>query len=108
MTSPGSANAAPSGATTLTSEQRQKWDRDGYLILPQFFGPDIVDPINGLIERLSHPSARSTELAGRVVVDLLAGLRTGACGWPTRRTRPSTPGQIQRPVLECDVIRDAI
>ena len=57
----------------LTREQKEKWERDGYLILPQFFGPDIVDPINALIEQLSHRSARGNEIAGRVVVDLLAG-----------------------------------
>src|ERR1700754_4286737 len=68
-----SGPAAHTGATALTSEQREKWDRDGYLILPQFFGPDVVDPINGLIEHLSHRNARSNEMAGRVVVDLLAG-----------------------------------
>src|SRR5262245_16489202 len=57
----------------LSREQKEKWDRDGYLILPQFFGADIVDPINALIERLSHRTARSEDIAGRVVVDLLAG-----------------------------------
>src|SRR6185503_10112598 len=72
-TLPGSGNAAHAAAAALTSEQREKWDRDGYLILPQFFGPEIVDPINALIERLSHRGARSDEMAGRVVVDLLAG-----------------------------------
>jgi len=57
----------------LSREQREQWDRDGYLVLPQFFGADIVDPINALIEKLSHRSARSNEIASRVVVDLLAG-----------------------------------
>src|SRR3954466_4592332 len=60
-------------AAALTREQKENWDRDGYLILPQFFGADVVDPINALIERLSHRGARSEEMAHRVVVDLLAG-----------------------------------
>src|SRR3954454_21888610 len=64
---------ARAGARALTPEQKEQWDRDGYLILPQFFGPDIVDPVNALIERLSSPGARSAELANRVVIDMLAG-----------------------------------
>ena len=60
-------------AAALTREQKENWDRDGYLILPQFFGADIIDPVNTLIERLSNPGARSAELANRVVIDMLAG-----------------------------------
>src|SRR3954465_990123 len=94
-------------AAALTREQKENWDRDGYLILPQFFGAEIVDPINALIERLSHRSARSNEIAGRVVVDLLAGSAH-------RRMRlAAAPDEaFERPVkfndlfLECDVIRN--
>ena len=60
-------------AAALTREQKENWDREGYVILAQFFGADIVDPINALVERLSHRGARSEEMAHRVVVDLLAG-----------------------------------
>ena len=94
-------------ATALTSEQKEKWDRDGYLILPQFFGTDIVDPINGLIERLSHRNARSNEMAGRVVVDLLAG-----SAHRRMRLADAPDEAFERPVkfndlfLECDVIRN--
>src|SRR5438270_6367735 len=63
----------PAHAAALTREQKAQWDRDGYLILPQFFDAEVVDPINALIERLSHRGARSNETASRVVVDLLAG-----------------------------------
>src|SRR5688572_9438008 len=73
ITLPAGGTSARAGASPLSPEQREKWDRDGYLILPQFFGPHIVDPINALIERLSDPSARQSELAGRVVDDMLAG-----------------------------------
>ena len=66
-------SGARTAARALTPEQQQKWDRDGYLILPQFFGPDIIDPINALIERLSDPTKRPQELANRIVVDLLYG-----------------------------------
>jgi ectoine hydroxylase-related dioxygenase (phytanoyl-CoA dioxygenase family) len=62
-----------SGARALSPQQKENWDRHGYLILSQFLGADIVDPVNALIERLSDPGARSAELAGRVVIDMLAG-----------------------------------
>jgi ectoine hydroxylase-related dioxygenase (phytanoyl-CoA dioxygenase family) len=99
--------ASAHGARALTPEQKEKWDRDGYLILPQFFGPDIVDPVNALIERLSNPQARSTELAGRVVVDMLAGAAQ------SRRMRlADAPDEaFRRPIkfndlmLECGEIR---
>ncbi len=60
-------------APALTPEQKASWDRDGYLILPQFFGLDVVDPVNTLIENLSDPTKRPGDLANRVVVDLLYG-----------------------------------
>src|SRR5688572_17456344 len=95
------------GARALTPEQKEKWDREGYLILPQFFGPELVDPVNALIERLSNPGARSAELAGRVVVDMLAGAAQ------SRRMRlADAPDEaFRRPIkfndlmLECDEIR---
>src|SRR5437588_1711484 len=94
-------------ARALTREQKEKWDRDGYLILPQFFGADVVDPVNALIERVSDPAARSSELAGRVVVDMLAGAAQ------SRRMRlADAPDEaFRRPIkfndlmLECDQIR---
>jgi len=92
----------------LTREQRNQWDRDGYLILPQFFGGDIVDPINALIERLSHRAARSEEMARRVVVDLLAG-----SAHRRMRLADAPDEAFERPVkfndlfLECDAIRNA-
>jgi phytanoyl-CoA hydroxylase len=94
-------------AAALSPQQKEQWDRDGYLILPQFFGADIVDPINALIERLSKPGARSSELAGRVVVDMLADTKH-------RRMRlAEAPDEaFDRPVkfndlfLECDEIRN--
>ena len=36
------------GAAALSAEQKAHWDRHGYLILPQFFGAEIVDPVNAL------------------------------------------------------------
>ena len=100
--------AGGAAARALTPGQKETWERDGYLILPQFFGSDIVDPINALIEQLSHRSARSNELARRVVVDLLIGTAH-------RRMRLSdAPDEaFERRVkfndlfLECDVIRRA-
>src|SRR4249919_3751798 len=95
------------GVRALSAEQKEKWDRDGYLILPQFFGADIVDPVNALIERLSNPSARSADLAGRVVIDMLAGAAQ------SRRMRlADAPDEaFRRPIkfndlmLECDEVR---
>src|SRR3954469_3131255 len=66
-------SATHPASRALTPEQKEKWDRDGYLVLPQFFGPEIVDPINALIQRLSNPGGRSSELANRLVIDMLAG-----------------------------------
>src|SRR3954451_15897924 len=99
--------SARAGTRALTPEQKTSWERDGYLILPQFFGPDIVDPVNALIERLSDPSARASDLAGRVVVDMLAGAAQ------SRRMRlADAPDEaFRRPIkfndlmLECDEIR---
>src|SRR5881275_2481211 len=91
----------------LSREQKHHWDRDGYLVLPQFFGADIVDPINALIERLSHRGARSDEMAGRVVVDLLAG-----SAHRRMRLADAPDEAFERPVkfndlfLECDAIRN--
>ena len=101
------AGSAPAGARALSPEQKEKWDRDGYLILPQFFGAEVVDPVNALIERLSNPQARATELAGRVVVDMLAGAAQ------SRRMRlADAPDEaFRRPIkfndlmLECGEIR---
>jgi ectoine hydroxylase-related dioxygenase (phytanoyl-CoA dioxygenase family) len=56
----------------LSPDQKQKWDRDGYLVLPQFFSADIIDPINALIVALSDPAKRPQALASRLVVDLLS------------------------------------
>ena len=61
----------------LTAAQRQDWDRDGYLVLPQFFGADIVDPINALVESLLDPRVRPPQLGKRIVVDLLTGDHAG-------------------------------
>lgn len=99
--------AGGASARALSAAQKETWERDGYLILPQFFGSDIVDPINALIDRLSHRSARSNELARRVVVDLLIGT-------DHRRMRlADAPDEaFERRVkfndlfLECDVIRN--
>src|SRR5438477_11266132 len=100
-------SGARTAARALTPEQKDKWERDGYLVLPQFFGPDIVDPINALIERLSDPTKRPQDLANRIVVDLLYG-QTGK-----QRTRlaDAPPAALKEPVkfndllLECDEIR---
>jgi phytanoyl-CoA hydroxylase len=107
-TSPRSGTSVQTGAMGLTPEQREKWDRDGYLILPQFFGSDVVDPINALVEQLSHREARSNETAGRVVVDLLAG-----SAHRRMRLADAPDEAFERPVkfndlfLECDAIRNA-
>jgi len=98
---------AAGAARALTPEQKAAWERDGYLILPQFFGPEIIDPVNALIARLSDPSARSAELAHRVVIDMLAGAAR------SRRMRlADAPDEaFRRPikfndlVLECGEIR---
>src|SRR2546421_1566429 len=106
-TLPSSGGAGHATARALTREQEEKWDRGGYLFLRQFFGGDVMDPVNALIERLSDPSARSSELAGRVVVDMLAGAAQ------SRRMRlADAPDEaFRRPIkfndlmLECDEIR---
>ncbi len=107
ITLPRGGAAARDGATALTPEQKAKWDRDGYLILPQFFGPEFVDPINALIERLSDPAKRPQELANRIVVDLLYG----PAGKQRTRLADAPPAALKEPVkfndllLECDEIR---
>ena len=94
-------------ARALSAEQKTQWERDGYVILPEFFGADIIDPVNALIERLSNPAARSAELAGRVVIDMLAGAAQ------SRRMRLAdapdeafdSPVKFNDLFLESDVIR---
>jgi phytanoyl-CoA hydroxylase len=99
--------ASRAATRALTPEQKEKWDRDGYLVLPQFFGPDIVDPINALIERLSDPAKRPQDLASRIVVDLLYG----PTGKQRTRLADAPPAALKEPVkfndllLECDEIR---
>src|SRR6195256_3388700 len=96
--------ASARGARALSPEQKEKWDRDGYLILPQFFGADVVDPINRLIENLSDPARRSQDLANRIVVDLLYG----PTGRQRTRLADAPPAALKEPVkfndllLECD------
>src|SRR5437773_10439617 len=96
--------AGSASAHALSAEQTEKWERDGYLILPQFFGADVIEPVNALIERLSDPAARASDLAGRVVIDMLAGAAR------SRRMRlADAPDEaFRRPIkfndlmLECD------
>ncbi len=98
---------AAGAARALTAEQKATWERDGYLILPQFFGAEVIDPVNKLIARLSDPSARGAELAHRVVIDMLAGAAR------SRRMRlADAPDEaFHRPIkfndlaLECHEIR---
>jgi ectoine hydroxylase-related dioxygenase (phytanoyl-CoA dioxygenase family) len=91
----------------LSAEQKEKWDRDGYLVLPQFFDPDIVDPINALIATLSDPVRRPQALASRVVVDLLSG----PVGDRRVRLSDAPVAALSRPVkfndlfLETDIVR---
>jgi len=98
---------AAGAARALTPEQKATWERDGYLILPQFFGAEVIDPVNKLIARLSDPSARGAELAHRVVIDMLA-----CAARSTRMRLADAPDEaFRRPikfndlVLECDEIR---
>ncbi|TMI98535.1 MAG: phytanoyl-CoA dioxygenase family protein [Alphaproteobacteria bacterium] len=101
-------SAAGESTRALTPKQREKWERDGYLILPQFFGADVIDPVNALIERLSSPGARSAALARRVVVDLLAG----AAQSQRMRLADAPDEAFRRPIkfndltLECGEIRN--
>ena len=95
------------GARALSPLQRESWERGGYLVLPHFFGADVIDPINELIATLCDPRKRPPELASRVVIDLLSG--TGAS---QRRLLADAPAEsLDRPVkfndlfLECDVVR---
>lgn len=107
ITMPRGDAAVRGGAKALSPQQKESWDRNGYLILPQFFGADVIDPINNLIASLSDPQQRPRDLANRVVIDLLAG--TAA----SRRMRlADAPIEaLQRPVkfndlfLESEVIR---
>jgi phytanoyl-CoA hydroxylase len=107
MTLPKTGVPVRDGAPALTPEQEEKWDRDGYLILPQFFGADVVDPINRLIENLSDPNKRPRDLADRIVVDLLYG----PTGKQRTRLADAPPAALKEPVkfndllLECDEIR---
>src|SRR5256885_292489 len=99
--------ASRADTRALTAEQKEKWDRDGYLVLPQFFSADIIDPINALIERLSDPAKRPHDLASRIVVDLLYG----PTGKQRTRLADAPPAALKEPVkfndllLECDEIR---
>ena len=107
ITLPAGDASASQGTRALTPEQMEKWERDGYLILPQFFGSDVIDPVNALIERLSNPQARSSELARRVVVDMLAG----AAQSKRMRLADAPDEAFRRPIkfndlmLECGEIR---
>lgn len=91
----------------LSAEQKEKWDRDGYLVLPQFFAADIIDPINALIVTLSDPHTRPRDLASRLVVDLLSG----PSGDQRVRLADAPVEALSRPVkfndlfLETDIVR---
>jgi ectoine hydroxylase-related dioxygenase (phytanoyl-CoA dioxygenase family) len=91
----------------LSAEQKEKWDRDGYLVLPQFFGADVIDPINALIMALSDPHKRPQALASRLVVDLLSG----PSGHQRVRLADAPVEALSRPVkfndlfLETDIVR---
>ena len=37
---------------TLTPKQLQTWNDDGYLLLKNFYSPEVIDSINALIDRL--------------------------------------------------------
>jgi phytanoyl-CoA hydroxylase len=96
--------AVRDGARALGPQQKESWDRDGYLILPQFFGADVIDPINALIASLSDPHKRRQELASRIVVDLLAGhQRVRLADAPVEAL--GSPVKFNDLFLECDVIR---
>ena len=106
-TLPKADGAVRNGAGALSPQQRQDWERDGFLILPRFFGADVIDPINELITSLGDPQRRPRELANRVVIDLLAG----AAASRRMRLADAPVEALKSPVkfndlfLESDVIR---
>lgn len=99
---PGTRGASGPRAA-LSAEQKEGWERDGYLILPRFFGPDIIDPVNALIARLSDPASRPHDMARRVVVDLLGS------GDQHRRMRlaDAPVGALRRPVKFNDLFLES-
>jgi hypothetical protein len=91
----------------LTPSQKESWDRDGYLVLPQFFGAEIVDPINVLIDQLADPKKRPPGLAERVVVDTLTDgatkKRMRLADAPAEAFR--SPVKFNDLFLECEIVR---
>jgi phytanoyl-CoA hydroxylase len=89
----------------LDANQKQAWERDGFLILPRFFGRKTLDPINSLIESIIDQRGRPPNLAEKIVVDLLTGPRAG------QRVRLGDLPSINGPAkyndlyLESDIIR---
>ena len=106
-TLPKADGAVRNGAGALSPQQRQDWERDGFLILPRFFGADVIDPINELITSLGDPQRRPRELANRVVIDLLAGVaasrRMRLADAPVEALK--SPVKFNDLFLESDVIR---
>ena len=102
--------AAHEGARTeiaLTAQQKADWDNNGYLILPGFFGPDIIDPVNELIVALSDPQKPKPDYSARVIVDLLNGAGASRMRWladaPAEAFR--RPVKFNDLFLETDVVR---
>ena len=99
--------AAPDDTPGLTARQKADWERGGYLILPQFFGADVIDPINALIESLADPARRPPGVGERVVVDLLTaapgGKRVRLADAPAEALR--VPVKFNDLFLESEIIR---
>ena len=67
ITLPAGDASASQGTRALTPEQMEKWERDGYLILPQFFGPDVID-LKGQVRRTGAACSCIRRFAGRINV----------------------------------------
>lgn len=65
------------GPKPLDDVQAESWERNGYLILPQFFDADVTDGVSALIDSLVSEQTRPPELARKIVIDMISGPRLG-------------------------------
>jgi hypothetical protein len=65
---PGDYERAP--RAVLSAEQREAWDRNGYLLLPGHFSERAIEELNALIETLW---TERRERKSSVVIDIFIG-----------------------------------
>jgi ectoine hydroxylase-related dioxygenase (phytanoyl-CoA dioxygenase family) len=59
--------------TSLTSEQKQFWEDNGYLVLPGLFQAEEVQAVNDIVERI----AKDPKSGGNATIDVLHGTYAG-------------------------------